>query len=63
MEGVSEFFAMGGYAQFIWPAYLLPAVILTVLLVLSLRGLRRNEDTLKTLRAERRGSIDDEADT
>ncbi len=63
MESMSEFLAMGGYAQFIWPAYLLAALILTVLLVLSLRDLRRKEGTLKALRAERRGSATDEADT
>ncbi len=63
MENLSDFFAMGGYGSYIWPAYLLAALILTVLLILSLRDLRRNESTLQTLRAERRGDAIDETDT
>ncbi len=62
MESLSEFFAMGGYAPYIWPAYLIAAVILVTLLGLSIRDLRRNEGVLKTLRAERRGAQADEAD-
>jgi heme exporter protein D len=62
MESLSEFFAMGGYAPYIWPAYLIAAVILVTLLGLSIRDLRRNEGLLKTLRAERRGAQADEAD-
>ncbi len=62
MESLSEFFAMGGYAPYIWPAYLIAAVILVTLLGLSIRDLRRNESLLKTLRAERRGGTLDEAD-
>ncbi len=55
MEGITEFFAMGGYAVFIWPSYLLAAVILAVLLGLSVRDLRRQEKTLEALREQRRG--------
>ena len=62
MESLSEFFAMGGYAPFIWPAYLIAAIILVTLLGLSIRDLKRNENTLKLLRAERRGGTLDEAD-
>lgn len=56
MESVSEFFAMGGYAPYVWPAYLIAAGILVALLGLSIRDLKRNENTLKGLRAERRGA-------
>lgn len=62
MDSWSEFLAMGGYAEFIWPAYLIAALILALLLVLSLRDLRNKEGTLKTLRAERRGAANEEAD-
>ena len=62
MENVSEFFAMGGYAPYIWPAYLIAAGILVALLGLSIRDLKRNERTLKALRAERRSSALEEAD-
>ncbi|MDD9907731.1 MAG: heme exporter protein CcmD [Rhodospirillaceae bacterium] len=63
MDSVSEFFAMGGYAPYIWPAYLIAAGILVALLGLSLRDLKRNENTLKTLRAERRGGAIEEAES
>lgn len=62
MESISEFFAMGGYAPFVWPAYLIAAGILITLLGLSLRDLRRNEGTLQALRAERSGGTRDEDD-
>jgi heme exporter protein D len=43
----SAFFAMGGYAAFIWPAYGATAAILIGLLVASWRGLRAREAELK----------------
>ena len=60
MDSVAEFFAMGGYAPYIWPAYLISAGILVTLLGLSIRDLLRNEKTLRELRAERRGDAVDE---
>ncbi len=60
MDRVSEFFAMGGYALYVWPAYLIAAGILVALLGLSIRDLLRNEKTLRELRAERRGDALDE---
>ena len=36
-----EFFLMGGYAAYVWPAYLIPAVVLDGTLMLSITGLRR----------------------
>jgi heme exporter protein D len=63
MEAITEFLAMGGYAPFVWPSYILAAVILAALLGLSLRDLRRNENTLKALRADRRSAAGDEEET
>lgn len=60
MGAFSEFLAMGGYAHFVWPAYLLTASILAILTGLSLRDLRREESTLKILRDQRRGTADDD---
>ena len=54
MDSITEFFAMGGYAVYIWPSYLLAATILGILLILSVRDLRRQETTLETLREQRR---------
>ncbi len=36
---MSEFFAMGGYAAYVWPAYAVAALGLTGLSLLSLRAL------------------------
>ena len=36
-----EFCLMGGYAAFVWPAYLITAVVLVGTLMLSITGLRR----------------------
>jgi len=50
---MAEFFSMGGYAAYVWPAYGIAAVILVTMLVVSLRGLRRHEALLKTLETSR----------
>jgi heme exporter protein D len=46
---MSSFFAMGGYAAFVWSSYAVVAVVLVGLLLLSLKGLRRNEAILRAL--------------
>ncbi len=51
-----EFLSMGGYAQFVWPAFAVTAIVLVALLVLSRRALRVNESTLEALQNERRGA-------
>ena len=50
---MAEFFSMGGYAAYVWPAYGIAAVILVAMLIVSLRGLRRHEALLKTLESSR----------
>lgn len=50
---MQEFFAMGGYAAFIWPAYGAAAVILIGLLVASVTGLNRRRAELTRLEAVR----------
>ena len=47
---------MGGYAQFVWPAFAVTAIVLVALVVLSRRALRANESTLEALQNERRGA-------
>ena len=49
MQNISEFFAMGGYAGFVWPAYGLSIAVLTWLVVDSIRGLRSGQRTLEIL--------------
>ena len=43
---MAEFFAMGGYADFVWTAYGLTAAVLTVLVVASVRRLKTLERDL-----------------
>lgn len=52
---MTEFFAMGGYAAYVWPSYGVTAVVMVALLLLTLRELRDNEATLKTLEGLRPG--------
>ncbi|WP_142849342.1 heme exporter protein CcmD [Telmatospirillum sp. J64-1] len=53
MEQISAFFEMGGYAGFVWPSYVLTAVVMVALLVLSLREMRSNESQLRALEGNR----------
>jgi heme exporter protein D len=43
---MSEYFAMGGYAAFIWPSYGVAALLLVVLFLLSARRLQAAERAL-----------------
>jgi heme exporter protein D len=43
---MSEYFAMGGYAAFIWPSYGIAALLLAALLLLSARRLHAAERAL-----------------
>ncbi len=49
MESIPEFFAMGGYAGYVWPAYGVALAVLLGLLVASLRTLRANQAALSAL--------------
>jgi heme exporter protein D len=52
-ETIQTFLDMGGYAGFVWPAYVLAAAILAGLLLVSLRQLRKAEADLAALAAQR----------
>ena len=49
---MTEFFSMGGYAEFVWPALGLAAVAMAVLYLQSHRSLRAREAELESLQAE-----------
>ena len=49
---MTEFFAMGGHAAFIWPAFGITAIVLIGLLAISLRGVRIREARLAALKNE-----------
>ena len=51
-EAVAKFFAMGGYAGFVWPAYGIAVVVLTGLLIWSLGAYRRRQRELASLQRE-----------
>ena len=52
---MSEFLTMGGYAAFIWPSYLITAIVMLGLLVVSIRTWRDSKSTLEKLQDGRRG--------
>ncbi len=49
---MAEFFDMGGYAAFIWPAFGISALVLIGMLVAALRRLREREALLAKLETE-----------
>ncbi|MDQ2103646.1 heme exporter protein CcmD [Azospirillum isscasi] len=50
---MAEFFAMGGYAAYVWSSYALAALVMVGLLAATLKALRGAETTLKALEGSR----------
>lgn len=50
---MAQFFAMGGYALYVWGAYAAALVVMVALLVASLRGLRARQAVASALEAAR----------
>ena len=44
---MTEFFAMGGYAKYVWPAFGIPAIVLVVNLLAARRQLRQTRERLQ----------------
>ncbi|MEC7648290.1 MAG: heme exporter protein CcmD [Pseudomonadota bacterium] len=57
---MNDFLNMGGYAAFIWPAYLIAAVILGGILAQTIITMRRRERLADALRLQRRGGFDED---
>jgi heme exporter protein D len=53
---LTDFFAMGGYAAYVWTAYGFAALVLIVLLVQSWRSARRRDAELEQVRRVARPS-------
>ncbi|SMF11852.1 heme exporter protein D [Tistlia consotensis] len=53
MGSLDDFLAMGGYAVYVWPAYLLAAIVLIGLFAVSRAELRRRERHLQALERSR----------
>jgi heme exporter protein D len=56
MDGLVAFLRMGGYASFVWPAFVVTVLVLAGLLIASRRSLRRAETTLAALRGDEAGT-------
>jgi heme exporter protein D len=54
MAGLARFFAMGGYAAFVWPAYGIAFAVLGGLAFASWRRWRASNAALDQLRRRRR---------
>jgi heme exporter protein D len=57
MDRFATFFAMGGYAVYVWPAFAVAALVMAGLVITTLRTLRRRERELaeiETARGERK---------
>ena len=50
---MSEFFAMGGYALYVWPAYVIAAVSLVLAVLIPIRRHRKLREQLSSLKAHR----------
>lgn len=48
---LTGFLSMGGYAGYVWPAYLLTLVVLAALGIATVHGLRQKQKTLALLQA------------
>ena len=53
MTAIESWFAMGGYAGFVWPAYGVAAIALGGLALFSWRRHRRSADALARLQGRR----------
>lgn len=49
---MNEFFAMGGYAAFVWPSYLFAALAIGGVAAQTIREWRRARDRLRALEAD-----------
>jgi heme exporter protein D len=49
MEKLTEVLAMGGYAAYVWPSFIIATVTLVFMVMSSLHGLRKAQGTLSEL--------------
>lgn len=49
---MNEFFAMGGYAAYVWPSYLIAALAIGGVAAQTIREWRRARDRLRALEAD-----------
>jgi heme exporter protein D len=61
MEKLTELLAMGGYAAFVWPSFIIAAVVMTGAVTTSLRSLRKAQKALAELQRSALTSNSNEA--
>jgi heme exporter protein D len=54
MDRIATFFAMGGYAVYVWPAFAVAAIVMAGLVVTTLLTLHRRERELAEIEETRR---------
>jgi heme exporter protein D len=54
MQGLRDFFEMGGYGAYVWPAYGVTALVMLALLVATLRRLSARQKAISELEPLRR---------
>ena len=50
MENIIESLGMGSYGIYVWPSFIIAAVIISVMLVITLCSLRRAQKILSNLK-------------
>ncbi len=57
IDGITNFLSMGGYAEFVWPAFAVTIAVMAALVIVSRRALladRRTLESLESVRESRR---------
>jgi heme exporter protein D len=52
MSELAEYFAMGGYGAYVWPAYGVAALVLIALAIVAVRSYRARQVLLTALREQ-----------
>ncbi len=53
MSELAEYFAMGGYAAYVWPAYGVAALVMIALAIVAVRDYWARQALLTTLREQK----------
>lgn len=53
MDWITDFLSMGGYAEFVWPAFAVTIAVMATLVIVSRRALLADRRTLESLESVR----------
>ncbi len=54
MDRITDFLSMGGYAEFVWPAFAVTIAVMAALVMISRRSLQADRRTLESLESVRK---------